>query len=199
MADAIQFEVVTRINLAGLQRARQILTAPMSEGRGARMIDALRASVAREFSQVGWSAPQGGVQPWKETLPFGNRPKKVTLGGSSGSLAKAWAGGAGGFSFIEPGRAGIGVNLPGAAMHRGGSGTEAGRKVTIIRPKKYGKNGVPAMFWALGFKYGVWISPKRLERGLEVPSRPHATGNPALIQALQDRFLAALLAGAGAS
>jgi len=196
MGETIEFEVNVRSNLAGLHRMQQILRAPMGEGRGAGMISALRASVAREFAQVGWSRPEGGVDRWKETLPFGNRPEKVPLGGSGGTLARAWAGGTGGFTYTEPTRAGIGVSLPYAAMHRGGRGTEAGGKVTIIRPKKYSKGGLPAMFWYLGLKFGAWISPKKLERGLEVPSRPHATTNPALVQALQERLRAALLGGA---
>lgn len=196
MAGEIQFSITVKRNTPLLDRARRVLSNPMGEGRGAALQEELRASVKQEFRQHGWSRPSGGVDRWKEALPFGKKPEGEPLGGEGGFLARAWAGGQYGFAFVNRDRAGIGVVHPAAPMHRGGRDTDAGHRKTIIRPRKYGKNGVPAMFWYLGLRYGAWISPRRLERGLEVPSRPHATTNPELVRRLERRFAASLLGAA---
>jgi phage gpG-like protein len=176
----IDFEVKVTADLSGLDRMEAVLRAPFGSGRGRRAVEVMRSSVASEFREHQWLTPDGGALRWKETLPFGDRPEKEPLGGPSGTLARAWAGGPSGFSTIDPQRAAIGISHPGAAMHRGGSGTDARERVTIVRPRKTGAKGLPSMFWYLGLTFGAWISPRRLERGLEIPSRPHATSNPKL-------------------
>jgi len=192
----VTLSVTVNFKDALLGRARQILGAPLSGERGAAAIKAVRKSVAREFRQLGWSKPGGGVQRWKPVKPFGDKPGGgPPLGGSGGSLARAWAGGRGGFTTTSRDRVSVGITHPGAAVHRGGDGTDAGNRITLIRPKRFGKGGVPLMFWALGLGKGAWISFKKLKKGLEVPSRPHATSNPELVRELERQFLVSLLGG----
>lgn len=154
---------------------------PMGGDAGRQVVAAIRSSVAKEFAGGYWLTPQGGKRQWKSVHPFGTRRVGDPLGGSSGSLARAWAGGAGGFSRSTARTAEVGVRMAGAAVHRGGGGARVALRETHIRAKKIGKGGRPAMHWLLGMKYGVWMSPEKLRtQGVAVPSRPHATRNPDL-------------------
>lgn len=185
-------------DLAGVEQIKTILRTPLAGRRGRAAIDLLRASVARDFKDHGWHTPDGGLLRWKESLPFGNKPEGEPLGGARGFLARAWAGGSNGFQVQTPQRVAIGVIHPAAAMHRGGSGTDARERVTVIRAEKEGARGLPAMFWYLGMRFGAWISVRKLRRGLEVPSRPHATANPRLVTDLVRMFQQALLSRSAA-
>lgn len=193
MEATLSFRVTA--DLSGLDRLAAVLRAPFSGGRGREAVLAMRESVRQEFSEHEWRTPDGGSLRWKETLPFGDKPEGEPLGGPSGWLARAWAGGPSGFTVQRPDRVAIGVSHPAVAMHRGGSGTEARERVTIVRPRKTGARGLPAMFWYLGMRFGAWISVRRLERGLEIPSRPHATSNPRLVEALEGVIRRALNVG----
>ena len=155
------------------------LGAPFA-GIGKDLHRDMRKSVRRDFVARSWAKPSGGRVAWATTKPFGTKPAGDPLGGPGGRLARAWQGGAGGFSFARSDRVGIGVSLPFAAMHRGGTGTAAGFDVTIIKPKRKTASGQYAMFFFLGLKYGVWLRESTLARGLRVPSRPHGTDNPDL-------------------
>ncbi|MEM1181173.1 MAG: hypothetical protein AAGM22_22715 [Acidobacteriota bacterium] len=157
-------------------------------------VKAMRKSVASEFAGRYWHTPQGRKIPWAPSKPFGRRPAGSPLGGPGGSLAQAWAGSAGGFEVMGPERLAIGVDMPFAALHRGGAGTSADLRETRIKAKRIGAQGKPAMHWRLGMEFGVWISPaKLLTEGLSIPSRPHATSNPELADALAGRLLDNLL------
>jgi len=155
----------------------QSAQAPFGGARGTRALKAIRAAIAEEFSR-GAERTDAGFRPWAKSHDFGTRKAaNPPLGGTAGRFAKAWAGGAGGFSIITPVAITLGSRLPGAAMHRGDLGD-----VVTIRPKKTGAQGQPAMRWKLGRSFGVWISARRLREGLKVPARPHARATQALAE-----------------
>lgn len=149
------------------------MRAPMRGQLGQEVVKAMRRVVNQEFSQGGGFRINGGIQRWRKSKPFGNRPAPSTpLGGTSGSIARAWAGGEGGFSNVIEGGTGVEIGVSGHPkfrVHRGGNESINAGGVTVIRPKSGDK-----MRYKLGLSFGVWISRARLERGLQIPTRPHA-------------------------
>ena len=149
--------------------------APFGGSRGTWALRAIREAIAEEFSR-GAERTDFGFRPWKKSRDFGTRKaSNPPLGGAAGRFAKAWAGGAGGFSSVKPTEIILGSRLPGAAMHRGDLG-----EVVTIKAKATGAKGLPAMFWKLGRSFGVWISLAKLRSGLHIPARPHARATQAL-------------------
>lgn len=179
--------VSLRIDIGRLgQRLREMaigLRNPLRGRAGQQVIAAMRRSVAREFELGGWFAPRGGFRRWapNATGPAGGaafgsrRAPSVPLGGASGRIARAWAGGPGGFVRQTENRILLGVRAPWAAVHRGGTGAEiSDSRSTTIR-------GTMSMWWYLGLHYGVWMNRERLlAHGIKIPARPHATSNPEL-------------------
>lgn len=180
--------------IRSLEQVSRALDRPMSRDVGRRIIRAVRGVINEEFTRGVWLRPSGGSAPWKQGHDFGShKAKRPPLGGPGGRLARAWAGGRGGFSESDGNSVTIGVRLPYAAVHRGGvENVQAGR-ITVIRPRRKGKGGRPAMFWFLGLVLGVWLRKETLRRGLKVPARPHATDNPKTRQAVAE-ILADLIA-----
>lgn len=147
---------------------------------GDEVIRAVRDSVAREFDRGGWLRPQGGFQRWDKGKEFGEKePADQPLGGSSGRIAQAWAGGPGGFAQKFAKRVVVGVTAPWARIHRGGQGNVSEFKTTQVR-------GSLAMWWYLGLNFDVWVSREKVMNvGFTIPARPHATTNPALREELR--------------
>ena len=184
-----RLKVGARSNLKQVNAAMRVMGAPMADGRGQRVAAAIRRPIAEEFAGGFHYTRTGSRERWQPVPAFGTRPATVPpLGGPSGSLARAWAGGQGGYQKINPRSATIGVNLPFAEVHRGGARGQ--KRVTRIRAKKIGAKGLPAMWWFLGMTFGVWLNPdKLLADGVAVPSRPHATKNPRTVELVRDALL----------
>lgn len=161
---------------AAIRRIRVASGQPFAGKQGDRVLAAVRRAIGEEFDR-GAERTDGGFRPWPKTNAFGRRPAtRPPLGGRGGSLGSAWQGGAGGFSRVRPTEIQLGVRLPGAAIHRGDLGPQV-----AIKAKKRGARGLPAMFWALGLGFGVWLSPERLRaRGVTIPARPHARATASL-------------------
>lgn len=173
----------------------QGLEGPLGGRVGRDVVRLLRDSVVSEFRDEHFLRPGGGSTPWKARAPFGpNQKSGPLLGGPTGVLGSAWAGGPGGFSEVKPLEVEVGISHPAAAMHRGGAGTSVRpNQTTRVRAKKPGARGLPAMFWFHGMQNGVWISPEKLRReGLVIPARPHAGGNPKLCDDIARRVLEGL-------
>jgi hypothetical protein len=185
---SVSLHLIAAPSLRRIGRMTSASKDPMGGDSGRQVIRAIRRSVAQEFSGGYWSTPSGGKRQWKPTKPFGEKAGgRPPLGGSAGRLAAAWAGGAGGFEKITSRTAQVGVRMPGAAVHRGGEGARVALRETRIKAKAIGAKGKPKMYWLLGMKYGVWMSPEKLRTtGIAVPSRPHATRNPALSREITD-------------
>lgn len=154
---------------------------------------AMRRSVRREFASKSWAMPSGGSLRWQPTKPFGECSPGASTLKRSGTLFRAWSGGAGSVTRVTAKTATIGVNpvtVPYAEYHRGMRGGRIDAShVFVIKPKKVARNsrgqfrsgpGHWAMFWYLGLTCGVWLSAETLRRGLRLPVRPHATNNPRL-------------------
>jgi len=147
---------------------------------GDEVIRAVRDSVAREFDRGGWLHPQGGFRLWPRGMEFGEREAAdQPLGGGSGRIAQAWAGGDGGFAQKTAKRVVVGVRAPWARIHRGGQGNVNEFQVTRVR-------GSLAMWWYLGINFDVWVSQEKVMNvGFAIPARPHATTNPSLREELR--------------
>jgi hypothetical protein len=169
------------------------LRAPMKGKVGAEVIAAARKVIAEEFSKGGWFRPRGGFSSWPKGHDFGDKKAPSTpLGGPSGSIARAWAGGKGGFSRVTDGGAGVLIGVSGSpkfAVHRGGQAPTSMAGFTIVRPKRG-----QAMRFFLGGQFNAWISAARLAKGLRIPSRPHATDNPKTRAAVVEVIRRSLLA-----
>lgn len=104
-----------------LGRIGEIVRKPLDGVRGRLVLRRIRARIADEFNTGRGYGAGGGQQTWAATKPFGDRPATVPpLGGAGGSLARAWAGGAGGFAMFGPRSVVFGVNLPYGRIHREG-------------------------------------------------------------------------------
>lgn len=166
-------KITIKKETSGLVQLGRIFKEPFAQARGRRSIRAVRRVAAREFARGGGFSPSGAFNPWKRTQPFGDRPApSVPLGGSGGSLARAWGGGAGGFSFVRGKRIVLGVTLPYAAVHRGG--TEApSKRVTVIKAKRFTSSGQALMRLKFISAFGVFVSEAKVRSGMRIPGRPH--------------------------
>jgi len=175
----ITFAVNNRAALKALDAQIEATAQPFAAPRGARVVKAIRLAIGEEFSR-GAERTDSGFKKWKPTQSFGTKTAtNPPLGGKAGRVARAWAGGAGGFSTVSGTEIVIGVRAPWAAVHRGDNGP-----VTTIRPR-----GGDRMRFFLGRAFGVWISRARLAQGLKVPARPHATANKSLSEIIRDALL----------
>lgn len=162
-------------------RVLDVLDAPFAGERGAQAIAEMRKSVAQEFAAGGHSTPEGGFRPWAQNVPFGTRElSNPPLGGASGFLARAWAGGEFGFQEQSASRVAIGIDHPAAPVHRGGE--QAQEEISEQRPTD------PQLTF-LRAQYGVRVGRSTV---LRTPSRPHATRNPDLEKAVAAIFERAL-------
>ena len=150
----------------------------------------MRQRVAEEFVSESWFAPDGSIRPWPARVPFGNRVPKGGLLYETGGYQGALQGGAGSITRVDDTSATVGVDggaFPYAVFHRGGGdASNLNLAPLIIKPKRIasGTRGGWAMFWALGLRFGVWLSKATLEKGLTLPRRPHLTDNPVLRERL---------------
>lgn len=189
-------DATVRFNAAGIGSALQRLAtaerfarAPMTL-LGKDFLAITREQIGKEFGGGFFFNRSGGRTPWPRTKPFGTRPApSATLGGSGSRYNRAWQGGPGGSSRITSRRIELSVNLPGAAMHRGGTGARPKvRGVTRVRAIRTSANGRDsAMRIFLGMEYGAWISDDTLRgQGLAVPARPHAARHPEGVRRMLD-------------
>lgn len=159
-------------------RLLRLLEQPFAGQVGTDAIGELHRSVAQEFTQGGWSAPEGGVRPWPQVREFGTRPApSIALGGPQGSLAQAWATGA-----VEHrgDRVSISSDHPAGYFHRGGEDASIDRFEYDITAKAAGY---------IRHTFGVGVEPGQT---FVLPARPHATTNPNLEQALAERLSRAI-------
>jgi hypothetical protein len=172
-------------------RARDL--SPYFKGRG---VAAVRLSVGDEFHRHAWLTPRGGIVPWRDTQPFGTRPKPKQNMIATGAYFRALMGrGPGSLVRVGPRSFDVGVEarmFPGAAALRGGKGGRISTAPLFIRPKTKAKGRAGggswvqqwAMWWRLGLTYGVWLKEETLRRGLKLYPRPHLTANPKLTRQL---------------
>lgn len=172
---------VPTLKATGFEKVRRYLGSPLTGTPGAEVVNAMRASVAAEFRRGAWSRPDGGTTVWKPVEAFGTRPPTVPpLGGESGRLGRAWAGGSligvTGFNGLSANRAVIGVrsSRPWPIRHRGGD-----RAVGVSTTRQI---VTPKMSRMIVGRYGVFLRPGR---DISLESRPHATTNPALVAAIR--------------
>lgn len=150
----------------------------------------MRQRSAEEMAAQAWFAPDGSIRPWAPRVPFGNKVAPGGLLNDTGAYQAALQGGAGSITRVDDTSATIGVDgsaFPYAAVHRGGGdASNIDTSPVKIFPKKLssGSRGGWAMFWALGLRFGVWLSKATLERGITIPRRPHLTDNPVLRERL---------------
>jgi phage gpG-like protein len=135
-----------------------------------------------QFRRQVWKRPQGGTSAWKRRHPLSTKTGPL-LGGVGGSVRRSWR--------VRPsarGRVVLASNHPGAAVHRGSARGRAGETQTRILPKKFNADGRPLMWGAL-LRKGIVTSPSRLkDRGVVIPSRPHATTHPELRAEIADKL-----------
>jgi hypothetical protein len=187
---AIAVHISTSYNSAAfdakLNRLIAASSRPLAGPAGTEAIRAVRDVISSEFARGGYFNTSGGFVRWKEGHDFGKRKAKhPVLGGPGGRLGRSWLGGPGGYSKTLGGGVGveIGTHLPWASVHRGGNPVRVNR-VTLIRPRKRASGSGSAMRWYLGLNLGIWLSERRLARGLAIPARPHALGSPQVAKAV---------------
>lgn len=161
-------------------RLLKLLSKPFDGEVGRGVGSDLQASVRKEFEQSGHSKPGGGVEKWDEVKAFGTRPAPSSpLGGVSGSIARAWLDGA---PRVTSHLVEISSDHPAGFFHRGGDdGT--------IREFEYDVTDKATVY--IRRTFGV---PIPFGSTFTLPSRPHATTNPGLEEAVAKRFAAAVLA-----
>lgn len=172
----------------GLSRFSTILRRPFAQGRGRKTIAGMRRVGAQEFAGGFGFGPGGGRVAWVKGHDFGTqKAKTIPLGGPGGALAMAWAGGAGGFATSTFREVTLGVDLPYAAVHRGGvelpSNTISTQTVTRRQ----------AGF--IGAQFGVHLA---VGSTLSTPSRPHFDPRSPQMQRAVVLPLKQALEGAGA-
>lgn len=139
-----------------------------------------RSFIFEEFTKGGWFRPQGGVQSWPKTKPFGNRQAPLRTLVRSGRLLGAWMGrGPGSIERVTEDGFEFGVDtnaLPYAPVHRPSepSATAFGQVTKIFVRRRQ------RIF--LGLQFGVWL--RRSTRFLRVPARPHATSHPRAVESM---------------
>lgn len=149
---------------------RSVLAQPFGNERGKEVVKIMRTGPRGVSEQFRDSTEYKGNQAlaWARTKPFGNRPapRKTMVG--RGVYRASWLGRAGSIERITDKSVEIGVDRglnPQVAIH------QSSRSSTTIRPKARTANGDFKMRFALGLKFGVWISKKRLALGLKVARR----------------------------
>lgn len=114
--------------------------------------------------------------PWAPTKPFGNRPAPAKTMVGTGAYRSGWLGrGPGGYVNRKDNQITVGVQktiFPQVLIH------QSTKPYTIVKPKKRTASGDWAMCWKLGLTFGVWLSNKRLERGLKIVRRKLSVSFP---------------------
>jgi hypothetical protein len=153
-----------------VQAGASVLGKPFAETRGVEAARIMRfgpKGVQRQFVDTTEYRLNQSI-PWAKTKPFGSRKAGKTMLGSGG-YKSAFLGGAGAITRITPTSVEIGVSkglYPQVAIHQGR------RSSVTVKPKARTRGGKDwKMRFFLGLTYGVWISKKRLERGLKIPRR----------------------------
>jgi len=161
-----------------------------------------RKVVVGEIRGEYWQARSGPRRPWEKRKSFGSRVLPATVFGPG--YAAAWEGGAGSIEEITDSSAAFGVSgakFPWAQYHRGGldafkASDVKGKGILVsslaqVRPWRRTKgtrwkSGPQqwAIWWKIFFEYGVRLTRKKLEQGIFIPFRPHATKNPELVTRL---------------
>ncbi len=135
--------------------------APFAGETGLAIAGAMREGPGSTGAQFAGSVELGfnGSRTWPRTQPFGNRAAPARTLVRSGALESAWTGrGAGATTRIGAKNVAIGVDgqlFPQARVFQSTNGA-------VVRAKKKGARGLPAMYWFLGMQYGVWVSPWKL-------------------------------------
>ncbi len=132
-------------------RTEQKLKAPLVGPTGKQVEKVWRLGVVRQFQA-------GGSPPWAKAHPFGTEfvPAPITLGGSSGRIAKMWADAP---AEIGPREMRIRQTNPIALAHHRGA---------LIKPR----GAASVMRVGLGRATGAWLSEERLQVGLRLLERP---------------------------
>lgn len=158
--------------LAGL---RKRVKNPL-RGRVQRPVEqAMRDSALRDFRRGGHHGPTGSFSPWVPTQEFGDCPPAAkTLGGTTGSMGRAWAN-----ARAIPSANGVAIvaSHPAMRIHKEGG---------LIKAKKRTAGGQLAMVLFLGLECGVWISERKALAGMRIPRRPFADKNPKLARDLEE-------------
>lgn len=157
--------LVQRVNVGA-----SVLGKPFAETRGLQAAKILRVGtrgVYRQFvDQTEYKLNQ--AIPWARTKPFGTRKAGKTMLGS-GLYRSAWLGAAGAITRVTPSSVEVGVSkglFPQVAIHQGS------RSSVTVKPKARTKGGKDwKMRFFFGLTYGVWMSRKRIERGMKIPRR----------------------------
>lgn len=158
--------------------------APFAGETGRAIAAAMRTGPGSTGEQFAGSREisMSGSTAWRKTQPFGRRPAPARTLVRSGALEAAWTGaGAGATSRFGPKSVAIGVDtnvFPQAAVFQSRNGA-------VVRARKKGARGLPAMYWFLGMQYGVWCDPWKLaSTGFLI--RPRAVSiNPQVLARVQ--------------
>jgi len=210
--------IQVRVNVADFDRVAGGITSRLGDLSGflrEKAVPIIRNSIAAEFLNQEWRKPNGGRDPWRPLVPFGNRSGAspgVLAGGqhkpliNSGALFNAWTGqGSGGLVKIGPRSVVVGVQksaFPFAEYLRGGVAGRIRTSPLLIFPEKRVAGGGQskdrksswvrqwALWWFLGLTYGVWLREQTLRDGMKLHPRPHATRNPEMTRQLRRSFAA---------
>lgn len=131
-------------------RTAQKLKAPLAGPTGKQVEKVWRLGIDKQF-QV------GGIPSWVQAHPFGTEftPAPITLGGTSGRIAKMWANAP---AETGPREMRIRQTNPIALAHHRGA---------LIKPR----GAASVMRAGLGRVTGAWLSEERLQVGLRLPER----------------------------
>lgn len=152
--------------------AKVALFRPFADQRGKSAVQILRfgpRGIREQFTDE-TEYRNRSAYPWLDSEAFGRTPAPISTLNRTGRYKSAWLGGPGGKTETTDASLTIGVDrgaFPQVAIHQGrrSSVTVKPKKRSSTRPNDW------AMRFYLGMVHGVWLSIKRIKRGLKIRRR----------------------------
>jgi hypothetical protein len=176
----ISFQLDERFSGRGLDIGARMKDG-LSRLASRRVAWAMRNGVGglRDQFRIQAEATSSGYKPWKKTKQFGIRKPPAQTLQRSGALRSAWLGGIGSITDAEKRRVAVSVDTKRFIR----AAVFMGKTDAITRPIKYrGMSSHQRYF--LGTHFHVWISEKRLKKGLRIPPRRLGIG-PDMLRTLR--------------
>lgn len=155
-------------------RGKAVLQKPLAETRAEVAAKIMRFGTKGIRDQfIAQTEYRGALSvPWDRKRPFGTKSARGKTMMESGKYRAAWLGGPGGTESSTGNTVTLGVNreiFKQVAIHQGSAAAVTVKPKTKIRS---GRNrGQWAMRFAIGMKYGVWMTNARIAKGFRIARR----------------------------